>query len=94
MQRYDAGEVVEPQQGWFAALPGKPDLGNPGGVLRGDVIGNEALEYGVAHPELLLPWIEAFLLEVIAIGTGEVAARADRLAHDLKGPCRGLSGNR
>ena len=73
-------EEVDPHQGRLAALPGEGDLRDP---LRLGGLRDEGLDHVVAHAEVA-PRIQVLLLEVEAVVTAQVAARADRFGHDVE----------
>ena len=85
LQRHRAAEEIEPYQGGLATLPAEPDLRRARRDLRRDIVAHIGLKDVVRHPELLFVRIETFLLQIVAVGTVQIAARPVGLAHHLEG---------
>ena len=78
----DLAKEVHAQQGGFAALPGK---GNCRRILRGNELRDVRLQNRVGHGPILLLAVKVFLFEIKAVAAVQVANRAHRLGHDVKG---------
>ena len=89
LQRHRPLEEVDAKQGRLAALPGKHDLALAGCHRRRDQVAHIALQHRVGHTEAFFVRIELLLLEVVAIGAIDVAARPDGLGHHVEGMRRG-----
>ena len=85
LQRYRPLEEIHPQQSRLAALPGEQHLALAGLYLRRNQVAHIAFQNRIGHAEALFVRIELFLLQIVAIGAGDVAARPDGLGHHEKG---------
>ena len=74
-------KVVQPQDGRFPAVPGKPDHRLWGGF---DVLDDVLLKDIIGHPKRLSLRVEMFFLQIVAVVTVQVADGANRLDKDLK----------
>jgi len=81
LQRHNLTKVVQSQHGRFTAMPGKADQRFGASV---DVLDNILFQDVVGHPKRLAPWIELFLLKVVAIVAIQITDRAGWLGEDLK----------
>ena len=81
LQGHNLPEVVRAQDGWLSPMPGKTD-----DLIRRrvDVLDNVFLKDFFGHPKHLGFWIEALLLQIITVATGQVAEGAGRLDENLK----------
>jgi hypothetical protein len=80
---------VQPHQGGFAALPGKVHLGH---ALALNVLAGVALQRLIRHAEGRAR-VQGFLAEIKTIVAVEIANRAARFGHYMKGGGQGNGGH-
>jgi hypothetical protein len=81
LQRHDLPKIVKAQDHRLTTVPREVDH-RPGGSRN--VLDDVFLQDGVGHAERLASSIKIFLLQVVAIVTGQVAHGANRLDKNLK----------
>jgi len=81
LQRHNLAIVVQSQHGWFTAMPGKADQ-RFGACI--DVLDDILFQNVIGHPKRADPWIELFLLKIIAIVAIQITDGAGWLGEDLK----------
>jgi len=81
LHRHNLAKVVQSQHDWFAAMPGKADQRSGASV---NMLDNILFQDVVGHPKRLAPWIELFLLKIVAIVASQIADGAGWLGEDLK----------
>ena len=81
LKRHHLPKVIQPQDGRFPSVPGKPDHWGGGSI---DVLSNVLLKDIVGHAEGLTLSIEVFFLQIITIVTLEVADGAGWLGKNLE----------